>query len=213
MNKKSYNIQMSYDISDDQKIKANQSLLHFDNAIKHLDMAKNHLNLMKNPFEEDSNMSPEDVMKTRAALRRFRDKVIDNFNVFKKSAFQCVNIMQEFSSDTQTMKLMKSFISTIDDLEIRVNSFSDLFQDLQAKDFAEKIIKSISSIQEQCDEIENIIEERVKHHIQENVLAANWVDSMSADLNTKIEKKTPLMLKLYNDRQEQMKNAILNRRK
>ena len=211
MIKKSYSVQMSYDVSDSERSQADKALLYFKAAEKFLVQASDHLNIMKTPFKDNQEMTPEDVMKARAVIRRFRDKAIDNFDSFKKVAFDCVNLMQTFSSDTQTLKLMKSFISSVDDLEAGVNQFADLFNDLQTKDFVKNVVTAIESIQKQCDEIEEIIDERIKSHIQTNILAKSWVDSISNDLQMKIEKKTPLIVDLYNQRQEQLNNAVEER--
>ena len=211
MIKKSYSVQMSYDVSDAEKHQAEQALLAFKATEKLLQQAADHLNIMKTPFKDSPDMTPEDIMKARAVIRRFRDKAIDFFDEFKKSAFQCVNLMQTFETDTQTLKLMKSFITSIDELEVKVNIFSDLFNDLQSKDFPKDVVTHIEDIQKQCDDIDQIIDERIKTHIQENILATSWVDSISNDLQMKIEKKTPLILDLFNKRQEQLNDAIEER--
>jgi hypothetical protein len=211
MIKKSYSIQMSYNVTDSEKHQAQQALLYFKGAEKLLLRASDHLNIMLTPFKDNPDMTPDDVMKARAVIRRFRDKAIDNFDEFKKSAFQCVNLMQIFESDTQTQKLMKSFITAIDQLEIKVNQFADLFNDLQSKDFPRNVVASLEDIQKQCDEIDQIIDERIKSHIQENILATSWVDSISNDLQTKIEQKTPLIVDLFNRRQDQLNDAIEER--
>lgn len=211
MIKKAYSIQMSYDVSDDEKKSAEQALIFFDAALKKLHKATDHLNIMKTPFKENPEMTPEAVMNARAAIRRFRDKVIDNFNDFKITAFKCVNVMQSFASDTQSVKLMKSFISAIDTLEIQVNNFADLFTDLQSKEFPKKIVEQIESIQKDADGIDEIIDERIKNHIQTNILASSWVDSVSNDLQMKVEEKTPLILDLFNKRQDQLNEIIKER--
>jgi hypothetical protein len=208
MIKKSYSVQMSYDVSDTEKQQAEKALLYFKAAARYLTQAADHLNIMKTPFKDNPEMTPEDVMKARAVIRRFRDKAIENFEKFKKIAFDCVNLMQTFESDTQTLKLMRSFISSIDELEVSVNAFAELFNDLQAKEFAKDVVASIESIQKQCDDIDEIIDERIKSHIQTNILASSWVDSISNDLQQKIEKKTPLIVDLYNERQEQLNDAV-----
>jgi DNA-directed RNA polymerase beta subunit len=211
MIKRAYAVQMTYDVSDDEKVQANQALILFGAVLKQLNMASEHLNIMKTPFKDNPEMSPEEVMKARAAIRRFRDKAIDNFNLFKRTAFDCVNVMQVFSSDTQTLKLMKSFISSIDDLEAKVNRFVDLFADLESKDFPKNIVQTIEDIQKQCDDIDEIIDERIKAHIQNNVLATSWVDSVSNDLQTKVQERTPLILDLFNKRQDQLNDMIKER--
>lgn len=211
MIKKAYAVQMTYDVSDEEKTQGEQALLLFTHVLKQLKMASDHLNIMKTPFKDNPEMTPEEVMKARAAIRRFRDKAIDNFNLFKQTAFQCVNIMQVFSSDTQTLKLMKSFISAIDDLEVKVNRVVDLFMDLESKDFPKNIVQAIEEIQKQCDDIDEIIDERIKAHIQNNILATSWVDSVSNDLQTKVQERTPLILDLFNKRQDQLNDIIKER--
>ena len=209
--KKAYSIQMSYEVSDVEKKRAEQALLCFASALKVLQQASDHLNILKTPFKDNPEMSPDEVMKARAALRRFRDKAIENFNGFKEVAFQCVNTMQTFASDTQSVKLMKSMITSIDELEVKVNNFAEVFDDLQSKDFSKNIVTGIKDIQDQCDDIEEIIDERIKPHVQNNILATSWVDSISQDLQMKVEKQTPLIMDLYQKRQDQLNDSIKER--
>lgn len=211
MIKKAYSIQMSYDVTAEEKRQAEKAMLYFKHASKALSLASDHLNLMKDPFKENSDVPSEEIMKTRAALRRFRDKVVDNFNEFKLVSFNCVKVMQNFASDTQTIKLMKSFISSIDDLQVKVNNFVDLFSNLKSKDFVKDIVDAIEDIQKQCEDIESIIDERIKSHIQGNILASSWVSDLSNDLQVKIEKKKPIILELFNKRQDQLNEVIKER--
>jgi len=211
MIKRAYTVQMTYEVSDAEKQEAEQAIIYFNTALKLLSLASDHLNIMKTPFKENTDMTPESVTKARAAIRRFRDQSVENFNEFKKAAFSCVNAMQTFSSDTQTIKLMKSFITGIDDLESKVNDFIGLFDSLDDKDFAKNIVTSIEEIQKQCDDIEEIADDRIIDHIQSNILAKNWVDSVSTELQTQIEKKTPLLMDLFNQRQEQLNEELKDR--
>ena len=209
--KRAYLVQMTYDVSDDEKMQAERALVFFNHARKLLQLASDHLDIMKTPFKNNPEMDPKEVMKARAAIRRFRDKSVENFNEFKKAAFQCVRVMQDFANDTQTVKLMKSFISTINELEDKVNKFVDLFTDLEAKGFATSVVTAIEGIQAECDDISDIIEDRIKDHITQNILATNWVDSVGDELEMKIEPKTPLILDLFNKRQDQLNESIKER--
>jgi len=208
MIKKAYSVQMSYDVSDSEKQQAEKALLYFKSAENTLSQSSDYLDIMKTPFKDNPDMTEDDVMKARAVIRRFRDKSIDNFDKFKKISFECVNLMQTFSTDTQTLKLMKSYIASIDDLEVKVNHFADLFTDLQSKDFTKNVVSAIEDIQKECDSVDEIIDERIKPHIQTNILATNWVDSVSNDLQMKIEKKTPLIVDLFKKRQDQLNQSI-----
>ena len=211
MIKKAYAVQMTYDVTDAEKNEAKKALLLFDSANKLLTLAKDHLDIMKTPFKNNPDIDPKEIMKARAAIRRFRDKAIDNFNEFKKQAFKCVEIMQNFSSDTQTLKLLKSFVSAINDLEAKVNAFAELFSDLEDKDFAKNVVSAMEEIQSDCDDIEEIVDERIKEHIQTNILNRSWVDNVSDELQVKIEPKAPLILDLFNKRQDQLNESIKDR--
>jgi len=211
MIKKAYAVQMTYDVTDAEKNQAEKALLYFEHTSKSLQLASYHLDIMNTPFKDNPEVDPKEVMKARAAIRRFRDKSIENFNEFKRQAFQCVNVMHVFESDTQTLKLMKSFISSIDELEVKVNKFSELFADLEAKSFPQDVVKSLEDIQQQCEDIEEIIDERIKNHIQTNILATSWVDNVSNDLQVKIQEKTPLIVDLFNQRQDQLNDMIKER--
>lgn len=211
MIKKAYAVQMSYEVSDAEKVAAEKAILAFNFAVKKLYLASEHLNLMKTPFKDNPEMDVQEIMKARAAIRRFRDKAVDNFNDFKHASFKCVNMMQEFSSDTQSVKLMKSFIATVEDLENSVNDFAELFSDLESKDFSKNVVSSIESIQKQCDDLEEIINDRIKYHIQTNILATSWVDNVSDEFQMQIEQKTPLILELFDKRQDQLNDIIKER--
>jgi hypothetical protein len=211
MYKRAYTTMMTYEVSDEEKMQAERALIYFDHTIKQLKLASNHLDLMKTPFKNNPEMDPKEVMKARAPIRRFRDKSVENFNLFKRSAFQCVKLMQDFSNDTQTLKLMKSFISTVNDLEDKVNRFVELFSDLEEKDFANNVVSFIEDIQSKCDDIEEIVDDRIKDHIRQNILATSWVNSVGNDLETKIEPKVPLILDLFNKRQDALNNNLKER--
>lgn len=191
---------MTFTISDTEKDQAEKALRWFDYCLKLLKQCDEHLNLIFNPFKKDDNISSEKIFKIRAALRGYRDKVVDNFNDFKKSAFKSYVIMQPFTSDTQTEKLVKSFVNSIEDLEVQVNRFVDLFSDLKSEDFAKAIVSAIENIKKEIIKIEQIIDERIKNHLRTNILARNWISGVSDELQEKVEKKSPLVMQLVEER-------------
>lgn len=212
MLKNAYSIQMSYQITDDEKHKAERTILFFNHANRILTAASDHLNIMKTPFKDDPEVSPEEIMKIRAALRRFRDKAVENFSDFKLASFKGIRTIQQFSSDTQTIKIIKSFVSEVDELESKLKKFVNLFKDLKDKEFAKNIVSSIEDIQKQCKSIEEIIEERVKNHIKSNILASSWIDEVGENLELRLEKNVPVIMHLYEERQKEL-NDILKERK
>jgi hypothetical protein len=206
MNKKIkvYSIQMNYDVSDDEKLQAEKIITHLDHLLKILAFCDEHLQLIYQPFKDNTNVSPEQTFKARAALRRYRDKVADNFNVFKRQAFKCFLAFQPFSVDTQIMKLQKSFVSAIGDLESAVNNFIDIFSDLKSKDFATAVVKGVEGIMKELAQTKQIIEERMRDHVVKNILAKNWTDDVSKEMDKKVEKQIPFSIELVEERNKKL---------
>lgn len=191
---------MTYQVSDSEKDQAEKAMRWFDHCLKLLEQCDEHLNLIYNPFKKTPDITVEKVFARRAMLRMYRDKVADNFNKFKKAAFKAYVLMQPFTSDTQTEKLMKSFVASIEDIEIQVNRFVDLFGNLKSEDFSKAVVTAIDNIKKEIVQLEQIVDERVKNHLQTNILARNWVDNVSNELQEKVEKKSPLVMQLVEDR-------------
>ena len=84
---KKYALMMSYDVTDEEKVAAEKLLAYFEFLMKDMDKAEEHLDLLYVPFKDDNAITPEQSWKSRAALRRYRDSVADNFNRFKRISF------------------------------------------------------------------------------------------------------------------------------
>ncbi len=205
INKKAYAIQMTYDVSDKEKSDAEKALYAFNFLVKNIKNCENHLDIIYTSFKGKTNEDPKSIYNSRAALRSYRDKVVDNFNEFKKYAFQCFTLMKPFSSDTQTIKIMKSFTMAIEDIEKQVNYFVDLFNKLDDPDLIENILKFVDSVKKEIFQFVQIVEERIINHLQRNILGRNWIDNVSKELQVGVENKIPLMVQLMKDRNENVK--------
>lgn len=204
---KIYGLQMSYEVPSEEKDKAAKIIVYFDHLLKIIKFCEEHLNLIYIPFKDNPEISSDQAWKARAALRRYRDKVADNFNIFKRQSFKCFTLLQPFTADTQIIKLSKSFVLSIDDIEKQVNRFIELFSNLEAKDFGQTVVKAIDNIKKELSQLEQIINDRIKNHIQINILARNWVDNVSDELQQKVEKKIPLSIELVNERNEKIEQS------
>ncbi len=208
MAKKVYALLMTYQITDEEKRYAEQSLNNFHEAVKLLKLASDHLNIIKTPFKDNPPSTEEEILENRVSLRRFRDKCAENFNSFKIKAFSCINAMKSFFSDTMTSKLMKSFIASIDVLEASVNDFLDLFNDLKDKDFQTKVVSSCENIEQKCNDIIDIVDQRIVNHIQTNILSKTWVNSVSDQLQSNVEKHVPILTQIQQEEKEKFNNLI-----
>lgn len=204
---KLYAIQLSYEIPSEEKDKAIKIINYLDFLLKQIKYCDDHLDLIYIPFKDSQEIPPDQIFKVRAALRRYRDKVAENFNNLKIYAFKIFALMQFFASDTQMSKLIKSFVIAIEDIEKQVNRFLDIFSNLDTKDFSKNVVKGAESIKKELAEIKQILEDRIKNHIETNILARNWVDNISKELQKKVEDKIPLSVSLVNDRNEKLNNT------
>lgn len=204
--RKLYAAYMSYEVPSEEKDKASKAIRHFQHLLKIMKACDEHLELMHTPFKDNSDLSADQAYSARAALRRYRDKVIDNFNIFKRQAFKCFVLLQPFSIDTQFVKLNKSFVLSISDIEKQVNKFAELFSNVEAKAFAQNTITAIENIKKEMAKLLQVVEERIIEHIQTNILARNWVDNVSNELQEKVEDKIPLAIEMVNERRKMLEN-------
>jgi hypothetical protein len=210
MIKKAYVSQMSYKLTDTEKESAEKSLLVFNFAKEVLDKVIDHLYVMLTPFKNNPDISKEEVVEFRAALRRYRDRVIENFKQFKIASFKAIRTLHPFSMDTETAKLTKTYVSYVDDLENMVGKFSDLFQNMKDATFVSDVVASLTKIEKQCNDIKDFIENRVKSHIQKEILGKTWMDGISDELQITIEDKTPKILELEQERNRQLADMAGN---
>ena len=136
--KHAYLLQMNSELNDEEKSVAKRALIRSKKAEKDLRICIDFINLFYTPFKDNEGATPEDIFKIRASLRTFRDKNIENFNNFKMSAFYLLECLEYFSTDVQTIKIVNSFNSYIDELESLINKLSQLFKNLESKDFAKE---------------------------------------------------------------------------
>lgn len=196
MIKISYLSEMSYDISSEEKHQAQQLLIYVDQTLKLLKDSKDYLDTIKVPFENNPETKSEEIMSQRFYLRDFRDKSVQKFNDFKVSCFHCVDYINKFSSDPQILKISKAFVSTVDDLEKSVNKFVDLFLNLESDTFVKDIIDIVTLIQMKCDDVKDMLDERLKGYVASNILMENWVDRVRKDFNFAVNNKKPKMLEI-----------------
>lgn len=204
--KYSYSFQLNYDITSKEKEQAEKALQAFDFALKSLHRANQHLDILYIPYKDHPEISSQELIEYRASLRRFRDKVIENFNNFKLATFKCIQLMQFFSSDAQSVKLTKSIISIVEEIENNINKFSEVFNNLEDKNFVSDIVKLIGDVKKDIEELEEIVDERVKTYLQTDILGKTWVNSVQDKLKINIEDRVPLLVELNQERQKALNN-------
>lgn len=206
MLRKIYALQLSYDVSDAEKQQAEKALLCFEHALKSLYQATRHLDKMGVPFKDHPEIKENELIEYRAALRKFRDKVLENFTDFKVDSFRCIEALQIFTSDTQTLKLINLFNSSIEEIENKVNEFSSLFDNLESQTFIQDLNKTIDELKLACKELKEIIDDRIIEHLKTNIIGKNWVSNIGDRLQVSLKQQIPIQIDLFRQRQEQLHN-------
>lgn len=201
-------IEMSIKIPDDEKKIAASAVMHFEKLVKKLQAFNKHLNVMYNPFKEYQTISSESVKKYRGAIWKYRKKIIDNFHKIKELALICVRDMSHFDSDTHITQLLSSFSDDIGGVEDQVSSLTAVLANWDTGNYKNNVVTAIENLKKQIAEIRKLIYDRIIDHINTNILAKNWVDDISDELNISIKQREPIVMQLYKEREKQIKQML-----
>lgn len=201
-----YGVQMTLEIPDAEKRIAEKAEESFESLLSHLKISLEHLDLIYKPFSKRDQVDSEEIHKHRAILRKYRDKVKENFENVLKVAYNSVSLMSEFSTDSSVEELMNSFVANLRELEKQVNYLLSIFSNLDSADFKDILIASIELIKKQSAQLRQLVNDRVLEYIDTNILAKNWESLVNDKFQDKIKSKTPLIIQLYRERQEKLLN-------
>lgn len=204
--KKAYSVQMSFDIPDSEKRVAEKAEEHFQQLNRKVKKAVDHLLLIYNPFSSLQSVDNDQILDNRRVFRKYRRQVRKNFEDIFKRSFRTVLLMSEFGTDTKTKSLMNSFMSVIDELQKLVAVFLSIFDNLSNSNFAVELVSSIDAIRKKCNQLRQLINDRILQHIDTNILAKDWMSSVSDKYQYKVDEKLPLVVELYKERQEALQS-------
>lgn len=201
-------IEMSMEIPDDERKIAASTVVHFEKLVKKLQSFNKHLNVMYNPFKEYQTVSSESVEKYRGAIWKYRKRIIENFHKIKELALICVRDMSHFDSDTHITELLSAFSDDIGGIEDQVNSLIAVLANWETGNYKNNVVSAIENLKKEIAEIRKLIYDRIIDHINTNILAKNWVDNISDELNISIQQREPLITQLYEEREKQLKQML-----
>jgi hypothetical protein len=206
MEKKAYSIQMHFNVPDSEKRIAEKAEEYFQQLVAHLDDIKGYLDLIYTPFQKHQNIDMDMIVEYRKTFREYRDQVKAKSDKVTKRAYQCVALMNEFSTDTATEEIMNSFIGSVRELEKYTDTFMSIFSNLNSPEFRDHLILTIDSMKKQMNQIEQLIKDRILEHIDSNILAKNWAKDHCDD-GKPIEERVPLVMQLFKERQEALQGT------
>src|SRR5690606_922175 len=118
----------------------------------------------------------ESVLEYRASLRRYSEKIKENFSEIRELAAQAINELNFFSTDSHIKELINAFIDSFGDVENSVNFVISSIENWKSDQYRDLVIKSIEIVKKQVAQTDKLIEDRIIEHINTNILANNWMD-------------------------------------
>lgn len=200
-----YTIQMSVNISDSDKKKAQMAEEAFEDLLSRLKLAMEHLNLIYVPFQKYENLNADELIKYRRVFRNYRDQIKTNFDRIFRQAFRAMTFLNEFSTDTVIGEMINSFLAEVKDVERHINILLELFDNLSSTEFRGHLIATVDSVRKQVNQLKQIINDRILEHISTNILAKNWMSDVADRYQQNVEEKVPLVVQLFKERQEALK--------
>jgi dGTP triphosphohydrolase len=207
LSRNAYSIQMNFEVPDSEKKVAEQAVEHFEQLLTEFQDLAKYLDYIYLPFSKYDNLNMEMIVKYRDTFKQYRDQVQKKFIKITKLAYNCVALMNSFSTDVATEEIMNSFMGTIKELEKYMDTFISIFTNLNDTNFRQYLIATVDSIKKQKNQIRQLITDRILEHIDSNILAKDWADNLSEKLDRPIQERVPLVVQLFRERQEALKGT------
>ena len=202
IHKFAYTIEMSTKISDEKQQRAANISKLFSQIINKVDLFLDHLKIIYNPFSKGDPVPPDQLYQKRFLFSRFKNKMEENYSVIKAFSLKAVNEMNYFIQDTHIHEVINSFQDSMEQIDKLVKELSSHLDDVKANDFIQELIKKIDLIEAKFKLLKDFIEERIISHIEKNFLDADWFHKNNKDFQLEIEKKDPLFIELFKERQD-----------
>jgi hypothetical protein len=201
-------IEMSIEIPDGEINIAKRAVVHFEKLVKKLNSFNKHLNAIYNPFKEYQTVSSDSVEKYRGAIWKYRSQIKENFDKIKELSLLCVRDMSHFDSDTHITELLTSFSNDVGGTEDQVSSLMSVLSNWDTGNYKNNVVTAIESLKKEIAELRKLIYDRIIDHLNTNILAKNWVDDISDELNISIQDREPVITQLYQEREKQLKQML-----
>lgn len=205
MDKIGYAIQMSFQVPDSERRIAEKASELFSELNAMVRMSIRHLNIIHEPFSKSKEpLDSEVIIKYRRVFRRYRNQIKKNLYSLIKKAESCAITMAKFSSDSKITEMMNSFLGNVKDVEKAGEKLLGSFSELDSDKFKDLVIATVDMVKKQLQQLKQLINDRILDHIDSNILAKNYVGSLTDEEGKMVYDKLPMIVELYKQRQEAM---------
>lgn len=201
-------VEMSLDVPSSEKKAARKVVSMMEKLCKKIEQFDEHLDLIYNPLKNNQTASKESVIENRGAIKRYTDKIEENFDELTKFSLMIVKELNVFSTDSHIKELIKSFTNAFGDVEVSIKSLIAALDDWKSKEYRDNVLVSIENVKKQAAQVYKLLNERIIEHINTNIIANTWVDNISDKLNVTVQEREPYIKKLHREREEKLREVI-----
>jgi hypothetical protein len=190
-------LQLVTDIPTVEKKMAGKCIAILKMSMKILGQALNQLDDIRSAFEEFPETDGDKIWESRVLLRNLRDQA--EYTLFERKtieknedhsfeywAARFIHEAKTFTSDPDFNKLVNTLKSDISELKKLFYDFCKLYSNLKDKDFVKNTTAILKSVVDQCDQIKDLINERIIADIKKDILAEDWYSKIK-DITKEIE--------------------------
>lgn len=201
-------VEMSLDVPSSEKKVAKQIVSTMEKVCKKIEQFDEHLDLIYNPLKNNETASKESVIENRGAIKRYTDKIEENFDELTEMSLLVIRDLNVFSTDGHIKELIKSFTNAFGDVEDSVKSLIASLDDWKSEEYRDNVLVSIENAKKQAAQVYKLLNERIIEHINTNIIANTWVDNVSDKLNITIQEREPYIKRLHREREEKLREVI-----
>lgn len=187
--------QLSYEIPKSEK-KAIEKCITLLESLIQLEMSiySKHLDAMYKPFKDYKGIKTDQLDKTQKYFDQYSNKLNDFLKNIKVKVLKCIEILQNFESDSDIYSMLKSLDELLDNLKLYQEMLDKTLKDEKTNDFQENCIKCLEQSKKELAQLKQLITERIVPYLNKNILGNNWSSDVKEDIiedikENKVEEK------------------------
>lgn len=190
-------INLSSNISDEEKQQASQIIQQLNIIIGLFENADKHLDMMYNPFKQDPNnqQAQADLIKHRGIISDYNEKILENFEKLKSNIAKSLEFLSFFGKDSAVAEISNTFEKKCEELFTMVQNLSDFLKDIKTPNFIENSLDLLNKIKKEIEEIKEFIKDRIIQHLDDNIIGKKWFEPYQSKI-----KKEPYLIRLVTSR-------------
>ncbi len=186
--------QLSFEIPEHEKqtaVKCIELLKNFDDnlfKVKGKDGYVEILDVLYNPFNEsEGSITTEQANSAAKFFNIFIESLKFTLMNNKKTALQCIKLLEKFNSDSEVGSMIKAFFESIDKLSSQVDMLEEILSDVDDKNMQENAVNAMNNIKKISAQLKHLINERIISYLRKDILNEDWTTEIEKDIQRDVK--------------------------